>query len=112
MAALPMNGGTLKGYINGPKDITINAGKIETTSGPGFYVYSMYLKEDSELEINGGTISATGLVSGDQEGPAFAIVTEKGAEITLKNKVDITAKSANNMPSVLSGIMIQRTECD
>ena len=94
-----MNGGTLKGYINGPKDITINAGKIETTSGPGFYVYSMYLKEDSELEINGGTISATGLVSGDQEGPAFAIVTEKGAEITLKNKVDITAKSANNMPS-------------
>lgn len=94
-----MNGGTLKGYINGPKDITINAGKIETTSGPGFYVYSMYLKEDSELEINGGTISATGLVSGDQEGPAFAIVTEKGVEITLKNKVDITAKSANNMPS-------------
>lgn len=94
-----MNGGTLKGYINGPKDITINAGKIETTSGPGFYVYSMYLKEDSELEINGGTISATGLVSRDQEGPAFAIVTEKGAEITLKNKVDITAKSANNRPS-------------
>lgn len=94
-----MNGGTLNGYINGSKDITINGGKIETTFGPGFYVYSMYLKEDSELEINGGTISATGLVSGDQEGPAFAIAAEKGAAITLKNTADITAQSANNKPS-------------
>ena len=58
-------------------------------------MYSMYLKEDSELEINGGTISVTGLVSRDQEGPAFAIVTEKGAEITLKNKVDIPDNPAS-----------------
>ena len=94
-----MDGGTLNGYISGPKSITINGGKINTTSGPSFYVYSIYLREDSELHINGGTISATGLVSGEQEGPAFAIKAEKDAAIALKNEVDITAKSAANKPS-------------
>lgn len=38
-------------------------------------------------------------MSGDQEGPAFAIAAEKGAAITLKNTADITAQSANNKPS-------------
>ncbi len=94
-----MDSGTLNGYINGPKSITINGGNINTTSGPGFYVYSVYLQEGSELHINGGSISATGLVSGRQEGPAIAIVAEKNATIALKNEVDITAKSANNKPS-------------
>ena len=79
-----MDNGTLNGYINGPKSITINGGNINTTFGPGAYVYSIYLREDSELDINGGTIYAKNNSTKDEGGSAFAIMTEKNDRITLK----------------------------
>lgn len=63
-----MDNGTLNGYINGPKSITINGGNINTTFGPGAYVYSIYLKEDSELDINGGAIYAKNNSTKDEGG--------------------------------------------
>lgn len=44
-----MDNGTLNGYINGPKSITINGGNINTTFGPGAYVYSIYLREEFRI---------------------------------------------------------------
>ena len=95
-----MDDGTLNGYINGPKRITINGGNINTTFGPGAYVYSIYLKEDSKLDINGGTIYAKNNSTKDEGGSAFAIMTEKNTKITLKNNVNITAEPySSDMPS-------------
>ena len=95
-----MDNGTLNGYINGPKSITINGGNINTTFGPGAYVYSIYLKEDSELDINGGTIYAKNNSTKDEGGSAFAIMTEKNDRITLKKNVNITAEAyLSSMPS-------------
>lgn len=95
-----MDNGTLNGYINGPKSITINGGNINTTFGPGAYVYSIYLKEDSELDINGGAIYAKNNSTKDEGGSAFAIMTEKNDRITLKKNVNITAEAySSSMPS-------------
>mgnify|MGYP001056165807 FL=1 len=95
-----MDNGTLNGYINGPKSITINGGNINTTFGPGAYVYSIYLKEDSELDINGGAIYAKNNSTKDEGGSAFAIITEKNDRITLKKNVNITAEAySSSMPS-------------
>ena len=95
-----MDDGTLNGYINGPKSITINGGNINTTFGPGAYVYSIYLKEDSKLDIKGGTIYAKNNSTKDEGGSAFAIMTEKNTKITLKNNVNITAEPySSDMPS-------------
>ena len=95
-----MDNGTLNGYINGPKSITINGGNINTTFGPGAYVYSIYLREDSELDINGGTIYAKNNSTKDEGGSAFAIMTEKNDRITLKKNVNITAEAyLSSMPS-------------
>ena len=53
-----------------------------TTFGPSAYVYSIYLKEDSELDINGGTYTPISSTK-DKGGSAFAIMTEN-TKITLK----------------------------
>ena len=80
-----MDDGTLNGYINGPESITINGGNINTTFGPGAYVYSIYLKDrfqnwTSKEEPYTQKITSTK----DEGGSAFAIMTEKNTKCYIE----------------------------